>query len=89
MSLGQWALPGGHLEFGEEINECAEREVLEETGLKVKGLKTVALTNGVWHNPDKHYITLFVTCEMLEPEKQPEVREYGYYDWPLNELTTS
>src|SRR3712207_4562623 len=28
-----WVLPGGRLEPGEKIPECAEREVSEETGL--------------------------------------------------------
>ena len=31
-----WVLPGGRLEPGETIPECAEREVSEETGLSVR-----------------------------------------------------
>lgn len=31
-----WVLPGGRLEPGERIPECATREVLEETGLEGK-----------------------------------------------------
>ncbi|RLC15632.1 MAG: DNA mismatch repair protein MutT, partial [Deltaproteobacteria bacterium] len=28
---GTWAFPGGHLEYKESIEECAKREVFEET----------------------------------------------------------
>ncbi|MBU0929712.1 MAG: NUDIX domain-containing protein, partial [Nanoarchaeota archaeon] len=33
---GTWCPPGGHLEFNESIEECAIREVMEETGIKIK-----------------------------------------------------
>ncbi len=33
--MGQWSLPGGHLETGETLRAAASREVLEETGLSV------------------------------------------------------
>lgn len=70
---GQWAFPGGHLEYGEEVTDCAERETLEETGLSVKGRDIVAVTNDVFTELGKHYVTMFVVCEMTDPKEQPQV----------------
>jgi 8-oxo-dGTP diphosphatase len=33
--MGEWSLPGGHLELGETLRAAASREVQEETGLSV------------------------------------------------------
>lgn len=44
--------PGGHVENGESIIECAKREILEETGLEITDLKIKGLVN--WYNEEKH-----------------------------------
>lgn len=36
-----YALPGGHLEFGETLAACLSREIIEETGLNVEAEKLV------------------------------------------------
>ncbi|KOS21669.1 Nudix hydrolase 1 [Escovopsis weberi] len=72
---GTWQLPGGHLEYQEEVLVCAERETLEETALRVKAHGIMAVTNDIFENEGKHYITLFVHCEMLDPKQQPQVME--------------
>ncbi|PSR75096.1 NUDIX hydrolase domain-like protein, partial [Coniella lustricola] len=75
----QWAFPGGHLEHGESILECAERETLEETALRVKALRIMHVTNDVFVELGKHYVTLFVLCELVGMEdeqheqQQPQV----------------
>ncbi|KAI0910336.1 NUDIX hydrolase domain-like protein [Ustulina deusta] len=72
---GSWAFPGGHLEMGESFFTCAERETLEETALRVKGVKVVAVTNDVFDAASKHYITIFVQCIMEDTDAQPHTME--------------
>ena len=42
---GRYGLVAGYLEFGESLEECAVREVFEETGIKVTNLRYVGSQN--------------------------------------------
>jgi len=73
---GSWALPGGHLEYGETPAECANRELLEETGLEALEVEKGPWTNTVFDVEKLHYITIFMvvrkfagTLEVREPQK--------------------
>jgi len=61
---GFFNCPGGHIEFGEGIIENAEKEIFEETGLKVAGTKL----KGVIHiaNFFGKNIILFVTLSKTD-----------------------
>lgn len=45
---GEWCMPGGGIEPGERPAEAAEREVLEETGLRVRATGLL----GVYSDPE-------------------------------------
>jgi 8-oxo-dGTP diphosphatase len=86
---GTWALPGGHLEFNETIEECATREVFEETGLYIKNIQHVAFTNDIFKEDQKHYVTLFIVAEydrgipeLKEPDKCHQWGWFSWYDLP-------
>lgn len=72
---GTWSLPGGHLELYESFEECASREVLEETGLKITDIKYLTTTNSPRIDGNKHYITIFLVAKLSNPLDQPETLE--------------
>ena len=40
---GQWSLPGGLVELGEELAAAAKREIKEETGLEVEPVRVLGV----------------------------------------------
>lgn len=73
---GTWALPGGHLEFGETFEACAVREVLEETAITILDAKFLTATNNLLVQDDKHYVTIFMSGRMGGTQTEPKVRPY-------------
>ncbi len=70
-----WSVPGGHLEFGETWEQCARREVMEETGVAIKNVRLLATTNDIFDS-GKHYISIWVEADwdngeptLTEPDK--------------------
>jgi 8-oxo-dGTP diphosphatase len=47
--MGQWAIPGGRIEDNESAEECARREMKEETGLDVEIIRFT----GIYSDPKR------------------------------------
>jgi len=45
---GEWSIPGGRQEWGETVREAALREIMEETGVTVTGLRLVDVVDGIY-----------------------------------------
>ncbi|MEA3429949.1 MAG: NUDIX hydrolase [Nanoarchaeota archaeon] len=82
---GSWCFPGGHLEFNEEVQDCAAREVKEESGIEIKDIRMGTFTNDIFEKEGKHYVTLFVISDyhsgevrVMEPEK---CEKWEWFEW--------
>ena len=60
-----WVLPGGRLEYGETFQECAVRELKEETGLDVAVEKFVFLSEAIAPNRSRHIVNIYFTGHII------------------------
>jgi 8-oxo-dGTP diphosphatase len=52
-----WAIPGGFLDWGESVEDCARREAQEETGLVVKLEELFYVYSDPLRDPRHHTVT--------------------------------
>ncbi|HEY3819070.1 MAG TPA: NUDIX hydrolase [Polyangiaceae bacterium] len=69
---GEWALPGGTVEWGETLRASIVRELEEEAGVVECEVGRLV---GVWSRPDRdprfHAVTVVVACRVGDPVKPP------------------
>ena len=73
---GSWGSAGGHLEFGETLEECARREAREEFGLEVGELRYLCASNIVAYG--RHYVDFEFLGDIGEQE--PKLLEPESFD---------
>jgi len=63
-----WASAGGHLEWGETLEQCARREAMEELGVTVGGLQFLCISNIIAY--DRHYVDVEFLGDIGDQEPQ-------------------
>ena len=85
---GEWSIPGGTLELGENLEQGVARELLEETGIGVRVLELIEVFDRIYaedgtiaaraeKKPRFHYVIVDYLCEHIggEPRAGSDVTE--------------
>ena len=86
-----WSFSGGHLEYSESRDECAICETKEEVGISIKNITFWTITNDIFNNENKHYITIIMLSEYdkwevknIEPDKCERWEWFKWEELPKN-----
>jgi 8-oxo-dGTP diphosphatase len=69
-SKGLWAVPGGALELGETLQQGAEREIMEETGVTIRAREPVYAFDFFERDQDRrmrfHFVIVDVAADYIQ-----------------------
>ncbi|MFF8422953.1 NUDIX domain-containing protein [Streptomyces sp. NPDC015680] len=87
--VGHWALPGGHVDIGEDSRTASARELSEESGVNVAAadLRQIGVWDAPGRDPRGRYVT--VAYHAIVPDDTPIVAGDDAVDvrwWPLDAL---
>lgn len=95
-SEGVWAIPGGSVEIGETLQEAAEREILEETGIRIRAGQPIYTFDVIDRDADGkirfHYVIVdlaadYVSGQPAAGDDAAEARWVSAYE--ISELEVS
>ena len=84
----EWCIPGGSLEIGEQLEECASRELYEETGIRAKPEHMILnaakfIPEPINKNGRRIFVVSisFIASEYDDIELELDSREFSKYGW--------
>ena len=63
---GKWCFPGGCVEFGETLFDCARREAKEEAGIEIEPLKLIKVIDHIIPDEKQHWVNPIIEARILK-----------------------
>jgi ADP-ribose pyrophosphatase len=69
-AIGQWAIPGGNVKLGETLQQAAEREILEETGIVIRAKDPIFTFDAIVRDENGavqfHYVIVDLAADYIK-----------------------
>ena len=82
---GEWALPGGFLQIDESLEQCAERELMEETGVSSVYLEQLYTFGTVERDPRERVISVayfaLIPSDKLKLKADTDAEEVEWFKY--------
>ncbi len=82
---GKWCFPGGAIDFGEKLFDCAKREAKEEAGIIVEPFRLVTVIDHIIAGEKQHWVNPIIEAKLLsgvpkvlEQHKMTEWRWFSF-----------
>ncbi|MDC7124217.1 MAG: NUDIX domain-containing protein [Spirochaetales bacterium] len=86
----KYIIPGGHVEYGEKLEDALRREILEETSLQITDIKLLGIKECFYSNEfykERHFLFIDYTCktDSIDVVLNDEAEEFAWVS--LNDLS--
>jgi len=87
---GQWAIPGGFVEYGEKVEDAVKRELMEEAGIKIEITGILGVYSDPSRDPRGHVASVCYTATTEDKVKAgsdaAEARYFALENIKMDEL---